>query len=55
MIYVTGDIHGEIHYISKKTMEKQNIYLTENDYLIICGDFGGIWFYPESRYYKKDA
>ena len=50
-----GDIHGEIHYISKKTMEKQNIHLTENDYLIICGDFGGVWYYPESRYYKKDA
>ena len=49
-----SDIHGEITHISKKTMKKQNLKLTENDYLIICGDFAGVWFYPESRYYKQD-
>ena len=36
-------------------MKQQNIILTENDYLIILGDFGGVWYYPESRFYKQDA
>lgn len=44
MIYVTGDIHGEldirklsdIHFPQQKDM-------TKDDYLIICGDFGLVW------------
>ena len=54
-IFVCGDIHADISHISKKTMKKQNIILTENDYLIILGDFGGVWYYPESRFYKQDV
>lgn len=42
MIYVTGDTHGGIDM--KKLYEKEVVnQLTENDYLIICGDFGFIW------------
>ena len=38
MIYVTGDIHGEVD-ISK--LNTQNFsQAKEGDYLIICGDFG---------------
>ena len=53
-IFVCGDIHADISHISKKTMKQQNIILTENDYLIILGDFGGVWHYPESRFYKQN-
>ena len=37
-----GDIHGEIHYISKKTMEKQNISITDIAIMQkeICMQFG---------------
>ena len=54
-IFVCGDIHADISHISKRAMKKQNIKLTENDYLIILGDFGGVWYYPESRFYKQDV
>lgn len=39
MIYVTGDIHGEFKRFENKKLKK----LTENDCLIVCGDFGFIW------------
>lgn len=39
MIYVTGDMHGEIDRFENKKLKK----LTENDCLIVCGDFGFIW------------
>lgn len=54
MIYVCGDVHGDITHISKRAMRKQNICLNKGDYLIILGDFGGVWSYPESRYYNED-
>lgn len=44
MIYVTGDIHGEID-INKLSTDRfpQQKYLSQKDYLIICGDFGLVW------------
>lgn len=41
MIYITGDIHGEVD-IQKLSEENWNESkkLTSDDYLIICGDFG---------------
>lgn len=43
MIYITGDIHREqdIHKINPREFTVGNS-LTENDYVIICGDFGCI-------------
>ena len=38
MIYITGDTHAEFKRFSKKVFDA-----TENDYVIICGDFGGVW------------
>ena len=40
MIYITGDIHREqdIHKINPREFTVGNS-LTENDYVIICGDF----------------
>lgn len=44
MIYITGDIHREqdIHKINPREFEAGN-HLTDQDYVIICGDFGCIW------------
>ena len=39
MIYVTGDLHGEIERFHAKPFKK----LKKNDYLIVCGDFGFLW------------
>ena len=43
MIYITGDTHGEYGRFSNKRMKKQGIELGENDYVIVCGDFGLCW------------
>ena len=44
MIYITGDTHREqdIHKINPREFIPGRT-LTENDYVIICGDFGCIW------------
>ena len=43
MIYITGDTHGTFNYrFSKKSFPEQE-QMTKDDYLIILGDFGGIW------------
>ncbi len=43
MIYITGDTHGEFNkrFSTKNFWFQSN--LTKDDYVIICGDFGGIW------------
>lgn len=42
MIYITGDTHGDINRFSSVHIPKERT-LTENDYVIVCGDFGFIW------------
>lgn len=44
MVYITGDTHGafDIHKINPSEFIPGRT-LTENDYVIICGDFGCIW------------
>ena len=42
MIYITGDIHGR-NDISKLRHNKTLTTLNAEDYLIIAGDFGGVW------------
>lgn len=39
MIYVTGDMHGDIGRFRQKQVRK----LRKNDTLIVCGDFGFVW------------
>lgn len=43
-IFITGDTHGD-YEISKLGMKNFSLgaTLTQNDYVIICGDFGCIW------------
>ena len=42
MIYVTGDIHGDINRFSEINLPGESSW-TEEDCLIICGDFGFIF------------
>lgn len=56
MIYITGDIHIPTHDIQKLNRRRfpEQKTMSENDYIIICGDFGGIWSEsPEERYWIK--
>lgn len=39
MVYITGDIHGDITFFKNPKLKK----LTEDDTLIVCGDFGFFW------------
>ena len=52
MIYVTGDLHGSTD-IDKFQVFKEGDKLTKNDYLIILGDFGLLFFDKYSPYYKR--
>lgn len=52
MILFTGDFHADFTRLSMKNFPKQK-ELTENDYLICCGDFG-IWDgSKEEKYWLK--
>ena len=44
MIYITGDTHIplDIQKLSTQHFPQQK-EMTEDDYVIICGDFGGVW------------
>lgn len=48
MIYLTGDTHAgtDMRKLSRKQLKRQGISITENDILIITGDFG-FPFLPE--------
>lgn len=42
MIYITGDCHGNFERFNDSIFPEQN-EMTKEDYVIICGDFGGVW------------
>lgn len=42
MIYITGDTHGDFRRFSTEIFPEQK-EMTKDDFVIICGDFGGIW------------
>lgn len=48
MIYVTGDIHGDVSRFSKKKFPEQK-ELTKDDIVIVLGDFGVIWWGDEDK------
>lgn len=41
-VYVTGDTHGDFRRFSTHEFPEQK-EMTKDDFVIICGDFGGIW------------
>lgn len=42
MIYVTGDCHQNFRKFNTRIFPEQK-EMTKEDYVIICGDFGGVW------------
>lgn len=42
MVYVTGDCHANFHRFGNRRFRAQR-ELTREDFVIVCGDFGGIW------------
>lgn len=42
MIYITGDTHGGFQRFGSKYFPQQK-QMNAEDYVIICGDFGGLW------------
>ena len=42
MIYVTGDCHQDFRRFNARNFPEQR-EMTKEDYVIICGDFGGVW------------
>ncbi len=42
MIFITGDCHGDFRRFSEDIFPEQK-QMTKEDYVIICGDFGGVW------------
>ena len=55
MIYACGDTHGSIH-IHKLNSENfpQGENLTKDDYVIVCGDFGLVWYDNGEDYWWRD-
>lgn len=55
MIYVTGDTHidHDIHKLSVANFAEQK-HLTKDDFVIICGDFGGVWDGSKTDKYWQD-
>ncbi len=50
MIYVTGDTHGDFQRFGMKYFPEQKT-MCRDDYMIICGDFGGVWADTPSESY----
>lgn len=42
MIFITGDCHQDFTRFNTKNFPEQK-EMTAEDYVIICGDFGGVW------------
>jgi hypothetical protein len=43
MIYITGDTHAEFQDRFNTSAFPEQKEMTKDDYVIICGDFGGVW------------
>ena len=52
MIYITGDTHSDFSRFEYNKFHIQD-EMTKNDYVIICGDFGGVWTFEEESSREK--
>lgn len=53
MIFVTGDTHADFKRFNTENFPEQK-QMSRDDYVIICGDFGGLWDGSKSeRYWLK--
>ena len=53
MIFCTGDCHGEFRRFNRKYFPERET-MSREDYVIICGDFGGVWNGGERDQIKLD-
>lgn len=53
MIYITGDTHADFGRFSTKKFPEQK-EMTRDDFVIICGDFGGVWDNSSREWYWLD-
>ena len=53
-IFVTGDIHGTIDIRKLTWRNFEELELGEDDFLIICGDFGLVWCFEDDEGRDKD-
>ena len=54
MIYITGDTHSDFSRFTEENFPIQS-EMTKYDYIIICGDFGGVWTFEEESKREKEA
>lgn len=52
MLYITGDTHTDFSRFEEEKFSTQPD-MNKNDYVIICGDFGGVWNYIVGSIYEK--
>ena len=52
-MYITGDTHSDFSRFNKENFPIQT-EMTKNDYVIICGDFGGVWTFEEESSREKE-
>lgn len=54
MIYITGDTHSDFtRFLSDKFPIQED--MTKDDYVIICGDFGGVWTFEKESIEEKNS
>ena len=52
-VFYTGDTHGDFRRFSRDEFPQQRA-MTKDDYMIICGDFGGVWNRSTEQEYNLD-
>lgn len=52
MIYITGDTHSDFRRFQKSIFPEQK-EMTKEDYCIIAGDFGGVWYGVNDKAHRK--
>ncbi len=53
VIYITGDCHQDFERFNTRNFPKQK-EMCKEDYVIICGDFGGVWNRDEESKQEKN-
>lgn len=54
MIYITGDTHSDFSKFTEENFPIQS-EMTKDNYVIICGDFGGVWTFEGESSREKEA
>ena len=52
-MYITGDRHSNFSRFTEENFPIQS-EMTKDDYIIICGDFGGVWTFEEESIREKE-